>query len=717
MLDIKLKSNNKKLIVNLIVISLLLVTSIGMVCTYPKMAAKSGKFTENAFEDNYFLRTLYESSYVLYNESLINEGDSEELVLNSLLRSDSYITSSKESRVIRANDLLKYWDSNFKRNLRNLDYYVFDKNESVNMNTKNKLDILLNETEYTAEVEKLTSEYSFYVTLQFDDKGKISIINSGGIDSKKVENELNIIQSEVVDYNGVYFEPIKNMKFVYAVPIDMMYEDAISYRLESYESNAYISAGKGYIIGIIAIIMLCAIFIPFRITKDIVGIKKIFKIPLEINIVVTAIITALIYVGLSELIRETISGDAAIKFNDVIISWTPTDIGIFILNVVLWLIIFIVVFAQTMFIKNIFDIGIVNYLKENTVVSMVYRKLGKVITKLSEIDLKEKNTKTIMILLGGNLLIMIVMCSMWVFGIIFSIIYSVVLFTVIRKHYNKVSDDYNKVMEATSKIANGNLDVEINENVGIFESYKHEIQSIQKGFKAAVIEEVKSQNMKTELISNVSHDLKTPLTSIITYIDLLKSDNLTEEKRKLYLDTLDRKSLRLQSLIEDLFEVSKATSGNISLNIEQVDVVSLMKETLLELGDKLEEASLTVKSNFPENKVLLPLDSQRSFRVFENLVINITKYSMPGSRVYIDILDNEEDVEIILKNMAAEEIQFNPEEIVERFVRGDKSRNTQGSGLGLAIAKSFTDIQGGELKISVDGDLFKVTMRFKKVLG
>lgn len=714
MLDTKLKSNNKKLIINLIVAALLLVTSIGMVCVYPKMGQRANDFKENAFEDNYFLRTLYESSYVLYNESLINTGGNEEDVLNSLLKTDSYINSSKESRIIRSRDILQYWNRDLKKNMRNLDYYVVYNNEEVIMNTKNKLDVLLKETEYTSEVEKLTRDYSFYVTLEFDDKGKISVINSRGVDSKKVENELNIIQSEVINYNGIYFEPIKNMKFVYAVPIDMMYEDAISYRLESYESRAYISAGKSFIIGIIAVIILCLIVIPFRITREIVGLKKIFKIPLEISIFLTVIIIGLTCVGLEELLRETISGAGAIDFSNIIISWTPSQIGLFIANSLLWLMIFTIIFMETMYIKNIFVVGILKYLKENTIISIGYRKICKVVEKLSDIDLKEKNTKTIMILLGGNLLIMIIMCSMWVFGILFSIIYSVILFNVIRKYYYKVSSDYNKVIEATSKIASGNLDVEINDNVGIFESYKHEIQSIQTGFKAAVIEEVKSQNMKTELISNVSHDLKTPLTSIITYIDLLKSDNLTEEKRKLYLDTLDRKSLRLQSLIEDLFEVSKATSGNISLNIEQVDVVSLMKETLLELGDKLEEASLTVKSNFPENKVLLQLDSQRSFRVFENLVINITKYSMPGSRVYIDILDNEEDVEIILKNMAAEEIQFNPEEIVERFVRGDKSRNTQGSGLGLAIAKSFTDIQGGELTISVDGDLFKVTMRFVK---
>ena len=189
---------------------------------------------------------------------------------------------------------------------------------------------------------------------------------------------------------------------------------------------------------------------------------------------------------------------------------------------------------------------------------------------------------------------------------------------------------------------------------------------------------------------------------------------LSDEKRVQYLDTLDRKSQRLQELIEDLFEVSKANSGNVNLNIVDVDVVSLMKQTLLEVDDKIKNSSLTIRNNFPSDKVILKLDSQRMFRVFENLLINITKYAMDGSRVYIDILDKEDYVEITLKNMTAQEIDFNVNELVERFVRGDKSRNTEGSGLGLAIAKSFIELQGGEFDVSIDGDLFKVVIKFKK---
>ena len=242
---------------------------------------------------------------------------------------------------------------------------------------------------------------------------------------------------------------------------------------------------------------------------------------------------------------------------------------------------------------------------------------------------------------------------------------------------------------------------------------RDELNNIQKGFKAAVEEEVKSQRMKTELISNVSHDLKTPLTSIIAYVDLLKGEE-DEEKRKAYLETLERKSQRLKHLIEDLFEVSKATTGNINLNIMDVDISYLMKQVVLELDDKINEAGLDVRLSLPEEKVILPLDGQRTYRVFENLIINVVKYALPNSRVYIDIKNGRENVEITIKNISADEITFNINEISDRFVRGDKSRNTEGSGLGLAIVKSFVELQGGKFHIEVDGDLFKAIINFKK---
>ena len=221
--------------------------------------------------------------------------------------------------------------------------------------------------------------------------------------------------------------------------------------------------------------------------------------------------------------------------------------------------------------------------------------------------------------------------------------------------------------------------------------------------------------MKTELITNVSHDLKTPLTAIITYVDLLKKEDITEEERRSYVATLDQKSQRLKVLIEDLFEVSKANSGNISMNFMEVDVVNLMKQVRLEMEDKIAASGLIFRWNLPEEKIILSLDGQRTYRVFENLLNNILKYSMPNSRVYIDIVERNLEVQVVFKNMSAAELNFDAERLTERFVRGDESRKTEGSGLGLATVKSFVELQNGKVDVSVDGDLFKVTLAWQKI--
>ena len=219
--------------------------------------------------------------------------------------------------------------------------------------------------------------------------------------------------------------------------------------------------------------------------------------------------------------------------------------------------------------------------------------------------------------------------------------------------------------------------------------------------------------MKAELITNVSHDLKTPLTAIITYISLLQDENITSEQRKEYLDTLYSKSLRLKVLIEDLFEVSKANSQNLKLDLQNVDLMNLIKQVSYEMSDKMEGSKLDVRLNLPEKKAQVMLDSQKTYRIYENLFSNIAKYAMSGTRVYITGTITDDSVIITLKNITAQELTVSAEDLTARFVRGDSSRNTEGSGLGLAIAKSFTELQGGKFNIELDDDIFKVITIFK----
>ena len=332
-----------------------------------------------------------------------------------------------------------------------------------------------------------------------------------------------------------------------------------------------------------------------------------------------------------------------------------------------------------------------------------------------QMDLRDKGNKGILrIVILNFLLLLVVKLFSYSIGLIPLIVYSIILFFVMRTVLNGIKKKYQLLLKSTNQLAEGQLDLPIEGDVGIFRPIQDELKKIQSGFKKAVDEEVKNERMKTELVTNVSHDLRTPLTAIITYIDLLKNEK-DEEKRKEYTEVLERKSLRLKALIEDLFEMSKAASKTIQMNYMKVDLVGLIRQAELENEEKIREAHLEFRWKLPEDKVVLWLDSEKTYRIFENLIVNITKYAMPHTRVYIEMNERPDDVQIFMKNVSAGELNFNTEEITDRFVRGDSSRNTEGSGLGLAIAKSFAQLQHGNLNITTEADLFKAEIILPKL--
>jgi len=270
---------------------------------------------------------------------------------------------------------------------------------------------------------------------------------------------------------------------------------------------------------------------------------------------------------------------------------------------------------------------------------------------------------------------------------------------------------FGSILKGTQEIVSGNFNYAIEESgKGDFFKLAHNINNMKEGFKKSLENEIKSERLKSELITSVSHDLKTPLTSIINYVDLLKKEGLSKEESQGYIDVLDRKSQRLKMLIDDLFEASKMASGAVELNIEKVDVTSLLSQSLAELDEKINNSSLTFKLKMPSEKVYANLDGKKTWRVFENLVNNILKYSLPSTRVYIELIEQDSNIIITMKNISSYEMDFDNEEIFERFIRGDKSRNTEGSGLGLSIAKSILELQRGNLSIEIDGDLFKAVV-------
>lgn len=294
-------------------------------------------------------------------------------------------------------------------------------------------------------------------------------------------------------------------------------------------------------------------------------------------------------------------------------------------------------------------------------------------------------------------------------------IYVIVYLIILTAYVIIVFGEANILNIKSRKIADGKYEKEYKKNrMIIFKEIESNMLNIEEGLNGALDKAIKSERMKSELITNVSHDLKTPLTSIINYVDLLKEENLSQEKRDKYIEVLDIKSKRLKILIEDLFEASKVTSGSMEFEKEELNIVSLLRQILGELEEKISLAELNVITKWSETKAILFLDGRKTFRAFENLVNNIIKYSMRNSRVYIEVISNDEEVIVIMKNISSYQLDFTAEEIVERFKRGDKSRSTEGSGLGLAIAKSIVELQGGSFEIDIDGDLFKVTIKFKK---
>ena len=247
--------------------------------------------------------------------------------------------------------------------------------------------------------------------------------------------------------------------------------------------------------------------------------------------------------------------------------------------------------------------------------------------------------------------------------------------------------------------------------IGSFKTIAENLNALADVVMIAAEKQLKSERMKTELITNVSHDIKTPLTSVINYVDLLQQPH-TEEEGEQYLEVLSRQSLRLKKLVEDLMDMSKASSGNMAVNITSVDAVEAVNQALGEFSDKLENAQLTPVFRSPDSQLHMLADGRLTWRVLSNILSNVVKYALPGTRVYLDLLRRDKTVVLSVKNISREELNISAEELTERFVRGDTSRNTEGSGLGLNIAQSLMQLQRGNLELTVDGDLFKVTLTF-----
>ncbi len=355
---------------------------------------------------------------------------------------------------------------------------------------------------------------------------------------------------------------------------------------------------------------------------------------------------------------------------------------------------------------------------KNSLIRTVLKWIGKCSGKLADFARAfSRNTaeKVKVLLVGGAFLFLqflIIGCVFSGAGVFLLALMAVdvaVMIFAIRK-----ADGQDRIMDGLKKISDGELQYKIKTDTltGKQKVMAEYINNIGSGLDAAVENSLKKERMQTELITNVSHDLKTPLTSIINYVDLMKRENPTDPKIQEYLRILDEKSQRLKVLTEDVVEASKASTGNIKLEMNDIDFVEMVQQVIGEFEEKFQEKNLTMMVHFTDEPSIIYADGQRMWRVLENVFGNVVKYAMEGTRVYAEISNRNKKVTFSLKNISAQPLNISADELTERFIRGDVARNTEGSGLGLSIAKSLTELQGGEFKLYLDGDLFKVMITF-----
>lgn len=738
-MDTKSKNNHSKRIV-ITVVGIFLMTLVTL-AFFPAIYEGAEKRMENrqkqaaetaddALNGEVFEK-LYRGCYCLYFEEF-KKGQSTTAAEAFVDKSGSI--DSTYAAVME--EILEDWSSEFEETCWEVDYCVYRSETDYSKNTDKPLE----EAVFSSgeENSELLSYYSEFFILSFDENGTFEvepvyetyITSSALIKNFLYVDRRNLLQNDM-EGSGISgdYKAARPTSFtvIYGIPEEN--SGAITFQSAVWGNSYYqwllACEEEGGLLLYLSGLAFVAVFMLIMRSRHVWKGEISMKRPGNCYLMEAALLGILFVLCMEQVFVEFISEYAyyaegpAVLETDMAFDAVSVLVGSF-LGVAgtygIW-------YLSLYFLRPVFSLGLWQYIREYSFIYQIFPWLRKKWEQLKEevchIDFSQKSTKLILKIVILNFVVLSVCSVMWFFGIGALLVYSVVLFCLIKKYYDKAGRDYQTLLRAVNRMAEGDLDTGITEDIGIFEPYKAQLARVRLGFKKAVDEEVKSQRMKADLITNVSHDLKTPLTAITTYVELLKKEDITEEERRSYIDTLDRKAARLKVLIEDLFEVSKATSDNIVLNPMEVDICNLLKQVSVEHTERFEELGLTLRFDLPEEKVILLLDNQKTFRIFENLFSNIQKYAMPGSRVYVAVKENRQEtagsVEITLKNMSASELNFDTEEITERFVRGDASRNTEGSGLGLAIAKSFTEAQGGSFQIEVDGDLFKVVIVFKTV--
>lgn len=657
-------------------------------------------------------------------------------------QSDDFVYSYMQTLSVETKDLI-YNNSKYK-NLADGEFIIFynetPKRSELNVENFYYLIIYRNKAftnvELTANTNTIES-IKKYISEENVSKGKYANIINGEVDtnsqiiSNKAIKYYNLFEntyyttekyseedsvyaitefSEGSTIYNIYTEKIKDIEIyssynekVFETEYSLLYKDIVNY-LYRYE-KIFIVAIPVTSIMLVLICIYLIISIGHIKGKEKIELNDFDKIPIEI---ITGFVV--IIVGASTIIASYLLD----KVNpENIVGFISLFLALYFIGYILcasWGITLVKRIKGKTLFKSSILVSVLKLIFK--IIKNIFNSIKKFIFKCY---LKIKNSVPLFIKIVISLFLLILISFLLIFALgPIGIIVDCIVATVMIYPMIVEINCFKKIEEKLKDIHDGKYGEKL-ENEDFTSTYQNTISyvnDISSGFEKAIEESVKSERLKTELITNVSHDIKTPLTSIINYVDLLKKENIEDEKVKEYLDVLENKSQRLKKLTEDLVEASKASSGNVKLNLEKINICELIKQATGEFEDKFAEKKLEIIMNFPENDMYINADNRYMYRVIENLFSNISKYALEKSRVYIDIKKNENKVNVIIKNISKEKLNISSEELMQRFVRGDKSRTTEGSGLGISISKSLTELQKGIFSLQIDGDLFKVELEF-----
>ena len=661
-------------------------------------------------------------------------------IRNSILNADKNVENYIQSNelVYRLASLTEYlyktriqdvdWYSQRDENINSIKYYITNSDNSININNMPELT--------NKKLEKEIENSQFYLKAKLYKDGRVDVSTSLGNqfntglfinnvnleeweDSRSDEEYTQNIKkaTESIDYKDEEDakdktkEELEELEITYIIPKDLEnYNDSFVKDMKyHYTTSEYLILIL--IIGAVSILLLIitGLSIPYSYQERAIISRLYNKMFLELKALLW--LAFMLICMLTFELLNPYYGNTDPSIMNIIYDG---NIYFYLIGIPLTFVLYLLTYLSIIYMKYIYHSGFKKGFVENSFMGRIgfaiFRRLKRALVKLMTLDISKDPNRSIFILLAVNLFILWIIAISDGLGFILAIIWAVFIFKYLVNFMLEIRDVYG----ASSQLSKGDFNINLDEDTGMLTPISKNLNNIKEGFKLAVDKEIKSERMKSELISNVSHDLKTPLTSIITYVDLLKDENITRDDQRKYIDILDRKSKRLNILIEDLFEASKAGSGNIELSLEEIDIIALFRQTLGEMEEKINNSNLIMRVNIPDDKVICKLDGRRTYRIFENIMENVLKYTMANTRVYIDVIEEDREVQFIFKNISSYEMNFDAKEITERFTRGDESRNTEGSGLGLSIAKSLVELQDGRMNISIDGDLFKLTLTFLK---